>query len=97
MSTTGDGFRKVIQSLRKKRCGALACERKATERCASCGRPLCGAHAFLKYVDGNNASITKYAPIVCAGCHPENHRPRGVMDGTATEPNRREATPAPVL
>jgi len=44
--------------------------------CANCGKTICSSHVW-KYVDGNNASVTKYSPILCEDCfsqkHPSDH------------------------
>jgi hypothetical protein len=45
--------------------------KKETKTCSMCGAILCFSHAYLKYlkyVDGNNETITCNAPIVCEKC-----------------------------
>jgi DNA-directed RNA polymerase subunit RPC12/RpoP len=41
--------------------------KKETYRCAKCGKVFCGDHVY-SYVDGNNISITKNSPELCADC-----------------------------
>lgn len=36
--------------------------------CEICKKSLCPEHAYM-YVDGNNISITKSAPILCNKCY----------------------------
>ena len=37
-------------------------------KCAGCGKVLCGKHIY-SYVDGNNASITRYSLEYCLDCY----------------------------
>lgn len=92
----GTAARRTVRKATCAECGATA-----TDTCARCLKRLCGKHAFLSWVDGNNAAITKAAPIVCRYCHPD--APKHMEDVTrplrpqavpATEPNRKDATPA---
>jgi predicted nucleic acid binding AN1-type Zn finger protein len=41
---------------------------KYTKKCAHCHKRFCDEHIFFR-VDGNNGSITKYAPALCEKCY----------------------------
>lgn len=43
--------------------------KKETEVCSVCGKSACLRDSGSAYVDGNNKSITKYAPTVCRNCY----------------------------
>ena len=42
--------------------------------CSVCKKVFCGKHIYLKYIDENNSSITKYAPLVCKDCYNHYHK-----------------------
>jgi len=54
------------------RCRACYVER-ATVLCRECRAPLCDKHSYIR-VDGNNRSITKHAPILCAACYEKEYK-----------------------
>lgn len=47
-------------------CGCRV-NKKDVHVCTECKLSLCGKHIYFK-VDGNNASITKYSPLLCEKC-----------------------------
>jgi hypothetical protein len=47
-------------------CGKKLYKKEAC-RCTKCGKVFCGEHVY-SYVDGNNISITKNSPELCADC-----------------------------
>lgn len=42
--------------------------------CSSCKEKFCAKHIYSR-IDGNNVSITKYAPLLCHKCYGEKYDP----------------------